>query len=210
MGAKSAHCVKPPCVSANMDETKVPMKKTITINIIWTLLLLSTSCQPQDKIPNFGKYYKIGEYNVQVPFANQPNISPIQENEICKLTSYQYSFPKPEDDINDLYGIEICQLKNSNMFPDTLSKIDFLVNNRRTMYQNVHGGTFIKQDKENFRGQYAIRQKIKVNVPNVGEDYITSLYFLHDNLLIRLFVITPINEADNEKIDNYFETIKFN
>ncbi|MEO9257061.1 MAG: hypothetical protein ABI207_01690 [Crocinitomicaceae bacterium] len=185
------------------------MKKNITITIIGTILLIAFSCQSQDEKSIFGKYYKIGKYNVLVPFHDQPHVSPIQENEQAKVINYTYAYPTPEDDINDSYGIEICQLKDKSLFSDTYSKIDFLVNKRKEMFQTVHGGELIKQEEDKFKGQFAIRQKIKINIPDVGEDFITSLYFIHDDLIIRLFVITPVNDDGNKKITEFFESIKF-
>lgn len=175
---------------------------------LYTIILL-VSCQAQDKKLNFGKYYKIGEYGIQVPFNDRPNISPKQENDICKLISYQYAYPKPIDDINYLYGIDVCYIKKDTLSSDKNSKVDFLVNNRKAMYETVHGGHLIKQEKFDYHGEYSIRQKIKVSVPDIGDTYITSLYFLHDGLIIRLYAFSA-DENDNNRMNDFFDAIKYN
>lgn len=156
----------------------------------------------------FGKYYRIDGYGIHVPFSNQPNISPKVITDVYNSTSYQYAYPKQSDDINLLYGIDVCEFKNDHSYKDSSLKVDYFVGVITKMYKASGGGILIKEEKSDLNKKYSVRQKIKINTQELGVIYITSVYFIHKDLVVRQFVFTS-SENDNKRIDDYFYSIKF-
>jgi hypothetical protein len=173
------------------------------------VLISLTNCQTQKTKSIFGEYHKIGEYDIQVPFAGEPNITPKQENDIFKLTSYQYAYPKPSDDINFLYGIDVIEYKSSSYFKNEKLKIEYNTALNKLTTEKMFNGIIIKEDTVVYNGNYAIKQKAKINIPDIGEAYIHSIFFAHKDLVIRLFTYTPIENDNNKKILDFFESIKY-
>ncbi len=161
-----------------------------------------------EKNPSFGNYYKIAEYAIRVPFNEQPNKSPVAENTICKVTSYQYAYPKPSDDINILYGIDVCEFKSDTVYKNAKLKIDYLAANTKKMYESAAKGSLIKEVTGGADGAYFIRQKMLIKSNELGEIYLTSLYFISRGNVVRLFVFTP-NSESNTRIDEFFASVKF-
>ena len=156
----------------------------------------------------FGNYYRIEDYGIQVPFNNQPNISPKVITDVYHSTSYQYAYPKQSDDVNILYGIDVCEFNNDHSYKDSSLKVDYFIAVIAKMYKASAGGNLIKEEKSNSNKNYSVRQKIKISTQELGEIYITSVYFMHKDLVIRLFVFTS-SDNDNKRMDDYFNSIKF-
>lgn len=182
------------------------MKKTLFL-IICGFLIIS-GCQTQTKKSNFGTYYKIDKYNIEIPFAGQPHISPKQDNGVLTYVSYQYAFPRPEDDINLLYGIDICELKIDTMFKNQNLKIEYIAGMFKLTYEKIFNGTLIKEESTDYHGSYGYKQKIKVSIPNVGDVYVQSLLLPYKDIVIRMYSFTPIANEDNQKISDFFDSIK--
>jgi hypothetical protein len=161
-----------------------------------------------NKHPVFGTYYKLESYDVLIPFKGPANISPKNEISDRIYNSYQYAFPRPTDDINLLYGIDICEFKSNTKLKTPESKINSFSGIIKTMYGQSVKGTLIKEEITGTGDNYKIRQRIKAISPAVGVIYITSLYMVHKMLAIRLFVFTT-SEAENKKINDYFASIKY-
>ena len=184
------------------------MKSYATILIIWMALPFSCQAQGKGKLQEFGKYYKIGAYDVYVPFKDRPHISPHREYKLGKLVSYQYAYPQKNDDANYLYGVEICELKSSP-FLDNNFKIGLLVDSGKEMFQMVQGAKLIAEEERTFKGANSVFQKIEITIPDIGAAYVSSLYFLHKGLIIRLFAFTPIEKDGNRRIKSFFDSVKF-
>lgn len=160
------------------------------------------------KNPQFGNYYKIGKYPIRVPFNEQPNVSPVGENQIFKLTSYQYAYPSPKDDVNILYGVDVCEYKNDSLYNSPKKKIDYMLAMQKTMYGNQFKGVIIREVNGGKDEGYYVRQKMKIESKDIGEIYLTSLYFYSRNVVVRLFVFSKDN-VDNQRTEDYFASIEF-
>ncbi len=197
------------------------MKNAITCFLI--LICLSVTAQPVKSKPGipppppppigtventaFGKYYKIADYNILVPFHDYPHVSPKEENEFVKYTSYQYAYPKSSDDVNLVYGIDICEYKKDR--DNHTNKLDSLAKNIRKMYEKIAKGVLIKQEVRNTDKQYIIKQLIKISFMNNDNTYVTSYFVLHNGMVIRLFTMTA-NGIENKRIEEFFRSVKFN
>jgi hypothetical protein len=158
--------------------------------------------------PVFGTYVKLGNYDVAIPFNGPANISPKSVAPDRIYNSYQYAFPKPTDDINLLYGIDICEFKSNTTLKTPEARLNSFSGIIKDMYAGSVKGTLIKQDITGGGVNYKIRQRVKAVSPQLGIIYVTSLYLIHKDLAIRLFVFTT-NPAENKKTDDYFASIKF-
>ena len=180
--------------------------KELLLTLLFFYLSIN-SCQSQVANKDFGQYFATGEYGIQVPFNGQPHQTPKQENLDLIMVSYQYAYPRLMDDLNFLYGIDINQLKNKSLFKETNSKVDFIVNQNKVAFETKFKGTILKEEKGSFRDKYCVRQKVKLNIPNVGETIVTSLFFQYNDLVIRLYTFSEIKN-DNIRIKDYFDSIK--
>lgn len=186
------------------------MKQTLLFLILHLAILLSCQAQTNESAPGFGKYYRIGTtYTIKVPFAGQPNSSPKQPNDVMDITSCQYAYPKVTDDVNILYGVDVVKFKNEKNFPNAKSKTEYVAGNYKLMYEKAFGGMQVKGDTIAYHGVTAIRQKIRVKVPNVAEVFVQSLVFPYKDLVIRMYTFTPLTNGDNKKIGKFYETIRY-
>jgi len=185
------------------------MKITFTLLMIVVFLLSSCQSQTPMNTADFGKYHKIDNYNIWVPFSGQPNISPKQSNQYISYLSYQYAFPKAGDDINNLYGVDVIKLKYDSLFKSDRLKVEFAAGQLKLMYEKVMGGQFISEKITDYHGSFGLHQKIKMKTSNLGDFYIQALYFPYKDIIVRMFTFTPLENEDNQKIKDYYETIKF-
>ncbi|MES2513793.1 MAG: hypothetical protein V4580_06585 [Bacteroidota bacterium] len=158
--------------------------------------------------PVFGTYVKLGSYDVAIPFNGPANISPKSVAPDRIYNSYQYAFPKPTDDINLLYGIDICEFKSNTTLKTPAAKLNSFSGIIKDMYAGSVKGKLIKQEITGEGATYTIRQRIKAISPQLGVIYVTSLYIVHKSLAIRLFVFTT-RETENKKTDDYFASIRY-
>lgn len=84
-----------------------------------------------------------------VPFGCTPHISPPQNNKFAEVISYQYAYPAPDDDINFLYGVDICDVKQKYAADDS-ARLSFFVNIRKAMYENIHNGVSLMHEMRDF------------------------------------------------------------
>lgn len=180
-----------------------------TTSFLVAIVLILNNCRAQTKVSEFGEYYKIKNYNISVPFAGQPNISPTQSNDFLSFVSYQYAYPKPGDDINNLYGVDVLKLKYDTLFKTDQLKVEFAAGQFKLMYEKVFGGQLISEKSTDYHGAYGFYQKVKLNTSSLGEFYIQALYFTYKDLVIRMYTFTPLKNEDNKKIKDFYETIKF-
>lgn len=160
------------------------------------------------KNPNFGNYYKIGKYPIRVPFNEPPHISPGGENNIFKLTGYQYVYPSPMDDVNILYGIDVCEYKSDSSYKTPKARVDYYAVIQKKMNLTNFQGTLISEILGGKDGAYYVRQKMKITSKDIGEVYVTSLYFYFRENVVRLYVFSP-NNIDNKRIEDFFTSVEF-
>src|ERR1043165_2380705 len=88
------------------------MKKIVFLSLVapfsigWSFGILKT---------DFGKYYQIGNYKIEVPFNEAPHISPPKEDDLSKWTSYQYCFPSPAGHANFMYAVDVLESKSGKL-----------------------------------------------------------------------------------------------
>lgn len=181
------------------------MKKVLFL--IFLGLISLESCYSQNN--TFGKYYKIGQYDIHVPFAEQPHISPGQENEFVKTISYQYAYPKIGDDLNNLYGIDVIKVKVDTAFHSLDTRINFVEGLMKVVYETIFKGKIVAEEKGNYRGSYCIRLKVKININNIGEVFMNSIFVPCDKLVLRIYTFTPIGNDGNRRINDFFDSVKY-
>jgi len=167
------------------------------------------SCLSQDNKNTFGKYYRIGEYDILAPFAEQPHISPKQENEFVTFISYQYAYPKIGDDLNNLYGIDVIKIKVDTAFHSLDTKVNFVEGMMKVVFETMLKGKVINEEKGNYRGSYCIRLKVKININNVGEVFMNSIFVPFDRFVLRMYAFTPIGNDGNRRINDFFDSVKY-
>jgi hypothetical protein len=182
------------------------MKKLFFYIFLNTILI---NCNAQSDSCYFGEYYKLGVFNFQVPFAGQPHLTPIQFNDKMSYFGFNYACLKPTDDLNRLYGIDVYEIKFDTLFNSKISKIDYIAEICKITYVIQAKGKIVKQDSGDFHGDYCIRQKIKIYIPELGDMFVNSLYISINNLVLRIYTFTPIANDDNYRINCFFESIKY-
>lgn len=177
--------------------------------IILIGLTTFSSCQSPNDANKFGQYYSIGDFGMSAPFAESPNISTPIDNEQLKYIEYRYAYPKTGDDINYMYAVAVYQLKNNAYLTEEKQKVNFISTMNKVSIETVFKGQTLMDDSIQFNNRYCIRQKTKMLQPGINEEIIiNSMYFLHKNNIIRLYVWTPLKSPDNNRIEEFFNSIK--
>lgn len=159
--------------------------------------------------PGFGKYYQIDNYHVYAPFAAAPHISPVQDHDKFKIVTYTYVYPRPEDDPNIGYGIVIQEIKDPTLVSDQTALLDFTLASVNFMFKSAFDANIIEEEITTYRNRKAYSHKALVNDKTLGNIYVQSLIFLENDLAVRLFVMIPVANDDNQRVHEFLESIQF-
>ena len=163
-----------------------------------------------DSSETFGKYYTVEKIDLQVPFAGPPRISTDVEREQFIVTDYQYACPLPATDTNYLYAIAFYTLKNTASGLDSTGKVNYLSTAIKTSTEKILLGNVLKNEEGIYKNRYCVLQKSRVYQPNSKIDmYVSSVYFFHNNYVVRIYVVTPLQYDENEKIREFFNSVIF-
>jgi hypothetical protein len=155
---------------------------------------------------SFGKYYKISNYGIQVPFAKEPIIIRPIKNALGTITTYLIYFKNTKYDPNLEYGIELIELNPKDTNYTEVEKVEQMALNFKALYQMANQ-TLINEEKSLFNGKYCKRLKYKYKNGKLGEGYRNSLIIAIKNCVIEFYVFTPQENDNNPKINEFFEAI---
>lgn len=178
-------------------------------NVILTLIIiLSVSgIFAQQSHPDFGDYYEIDPYGIFAPFHDTP-YGVRDSNPIFKSTSVQYAYPSPTDDLNYMYGVEICEFTVTTDFKDVSERLDFYAKSVEQRYALSAQARLLKNEKSGSGESYSVLQKFELTIEGVGPAVITSLFTIHKGLIVRRYVISPPNNQDNSRVEAFFSALR--
>lgn len=177
------------------------MRTFITL-ISLTFVLTSNS---QDKISTFGKYYHLNGFGLQVPFGEPPTKTDPLEN--SELTSQEFrAFPPNED--KTAYAVAILNSKTLTNSADSVKELEYFAKINKLTAENVMKGKSISETQDVFKNKVCYKLKFIFHNDELNEDYyMTSLMFNHKTNVIKAYVITPVKNTNDKRINEFFESI---
>lgn len=176
-----------------------------SVSVFCLFLLSVLISKGQTKNPPFGKYHHLNGYGLQVTFEVPPVKTTPVENEVMSSQEFR-SFPTTT--INVAYGIAILNSKQLNAPADSMKELEYLAGLIKPTAENVMKGKMISEKKDTYKNKVCYRHKFMYTDTELKEDiYITSIMFYYKTNVIRAYVITPKQNDNNKKIEEYFDSI---
>jgi hypothetical protein len=176
-----------------------------TLIITLSLLTFSLTSNSQSKTAPFGKYYHLNGYGLQVPFEALPIKTDPIENAV--MTSQEFrSFPTTT--INSAYAISILNSKQFSNLSDSSKELEFFAKLIKPTAENIMKGKMVYEKEEVYKNKPCYMHKFSYTDQELKEDfYMTSIMFFHKSNVIKVYVITPKQNDNNARIQEYFDNI---
>ena len=192
------------CIIAVLFQSCNGRSESVAKNMINT----SQSMLPGAPVdPNFGNYAKIDPYEIWIPFADSMiHRSTPKTDEYVNLVSYQYAYPSPQANINFMYGVDVFEIKNVTAFKDSVSKLDYCAKRVQANFEKDTKGVLVAS-KYNL-AKDTLKQRIKFEIPGLGQVYSHSAFFMRKNLVVRLYAFT-LKEEENDQMNLFFKSARY-
>lgn len=169
-------------------------------------LLFAIGVNAQNQHAVLGEYYTVPGSTIKAPFADLPYHPTETANEIFSISSLAYAFPEIDDDSNLLYCVEVVTFL-TNDIKTGKEKVSFYAEQHTLNMQFSFGGKLIQTTSFNDGESFEIITKNSV-FADFGEGIMTSHFQQKNGKVIHSYVITQLENQNNNKIQLFFDAVK--
>lgn len=160
---------------------------------------------------NYGSYYKVGKYDIEVPFSNEPIKSLNNESDKIFNLNYRSLFVCRQDTI--ILGLGIYGFNDNSVKMDSFKFLSLMRLSQRALLSRQYNGLLINSDSSYFHNRYCFNDKYNLSLLYQGREHKQLYYskiFSYKNLIVNLYAFTPMNDSCKIIVDGFYQKIRIN